>query len=82
MSSEEKSPSLIFAETRSRSLVKAIVYRVISLAGTTAISWLITRDFTDTLVLTLSIQAFLVLLYYLSERVWNRIAWGKQAMRG
>ncbi len=67
-----------FTETRMRSLVKALVYRIISLTGTTLISWFITRDVKETLALTLGIQIFLIILYYASERVWNRIHWGKQ----
>ena len=82
MSSEAKSPSLVFKETRTRSLVKAVVYRVISLTGTTLISWFITKDVKETLILTVVIQIFLIVLYYVSERAWNRISWGKKVTNG
>jgi uncharacterized membrane protein len=67
-----------FQETRLRSLVKAIIYRVISIVGTSLLSWLITRDLRETLTITLAIQVFLIVLYYSSERAWNRISWGRQ----
>ena len=78
MSSKDEKVSLVFRETRLRSLVKAIIYRVISLSGTIGISWLVTRDLKETLALTIAIQLFLIVLYYVSERVWNRVGWGRR----
>ena len=78
MTSRAKIKSTAIRETRMRSLVKALIYRFFSLAGTTLISWLITRDIGETIVLTLVIQVFLVVLYYTSERVWNSINWGRE----
>jgi uncharacterized membrane protein len=74
----QKNSKVNFQETRLRSLVKAIIYRVISIAGTSLLSWLITRDLGETFTLTLAIQAFLMVLYYSSERAWDRISWGRQ----
>ncbi len=77
MQTQEDS-KIIFQETRLRSLVKAIIYRVISIIGTTLLSWLITRDIRETVTITIAIQIFLIVLYYSSERAWDRVKWGRQ----
>lgn len=81
MQTKEDNEKLIFQETRLRSLVKAIVYRILSFAGTAVLTWIITKDIKESIALTLSIQAFLMILYYSSERVWNKIDWGRQSKR-
>lgn len=67
-----------FRESRLRSFVKSLVYRVISIIGTSIISWIITRDIGQTVSITIVIQVFLIILYYTSERIWDRIGWGRQ----
>jgi uncharacterized membrane protein len=73
---------LCFSETRGRSLAKAVTYRIVSVMGTLLLTWLITRDFGKTLSITFAIQVFLIILYYASERIWNRINWGKRITSG
>ena len=77
MQTQDDTHNMIFEETRVRSLVKAVVYRIISFLGTIGLSWLITRDIKETLSITLAIQLFLIVLYYTSERVWDRVDWGR-----
>ncbi len=74
----EESTKMVFQETRTRSLVKATIYRILSIAGTSIISWLITRDIGKALIITVVIQAYLMVLYYSSERAWDRISWGRR----
>lgn len=69
---------LTFKESRIRSLVKSVIYRILSICGTGILTWLITRELGKTLSITLASQIFLICLYYLSERVWNRVHWGKK----
>ena len=66
-----------FRESRLRSLLKAIFYRIVSIAGTGTLTWIITKDIQETLSITLTIQVFLVVLYYSYERIWDRINWGR-----
>lgn len=65
------------AEKRYRSLLKAVSWRVTGTLDTVFISYLITGRLT----LALSIGAVELCtktgLYYLHERVWNRISFGK-----
>lgn len=66
------------SETRSRSLVKSLVYRFISIIGTGLLSWAVTRDIKEAASVTLVIQIFLIILYYTYERVWDRVEWGRK----
>ena len=60
-----------------RSLAKAISWRITGTLDTFLISWLITGE----LVLATGIAATEVVtkiaLYWLHERAWNRVAWGR-----
>jgi uncharacterized membrane protein len=73
----EEIKKLAFRESRLRSLVKALIYRILSVAGTGILSWIITKDIEETVSIIIAIQVFLITLYYLSERVWDRINWGR-----
>lgn len=66
-----------FGESRLRSLVKSVIYRVISIIGTGLLTWFITKDFKETVSITVAIQIFLLFLYYFHERIWNKIHRGK-----
>ena len=68
---------LICHETLPRSFIKSIIYRLLSLVGTVVITWIITKNVSETIIITMEIQAFLVVLYFFYERLWNRIQWGK-----
>jgi uncharacterized membrane protein len=72
------SRALTFKESRTRSLVKSVSYRLMSISGTALLTWLITRSVGKTLSITIANQLFLIFLYYSSERLWNRIKWGKK----
>ena len=68
----------IYVESRSRSIVKSLVYRMLSLLGMGIISWLITRDIKETTLITVIVQIYLTILYYVYERAWNKINWGRE----
>lgn len=61
-----------------RSLVKAISWRVTGSVDTFLISWIVTGQ--PILALTISgIEVFTkIFLFYLHERLWHRIRWGKK----
>ena len=66
-----------FHETRLRSFVKSLIYRILSITGTGILTWIITGDIRETISITLVIQIFLIILYYVFERVWNKVNWGR-----
>ncbi|MDP6633213.1 MAG: DUF2061 domain-containing protein [Dehalococcoidales bacterium] len=78
MQTEGTTEGLVCYETLPRSFVKSLVYRILSLAGTVILSWSITKDVSQTVSITLAVQAFLVLLYFVYERIWNNIRWGRK----
>ncbi len=77
MSITEDTKELAFRESRLRSLVKSLAYRIISVAGTGILVWLATENMRETIFITLIVQVFLVILYYFYERIWDKIKWGR-----
>lgn len=65
-------------ETAVRSLVKSIVWRILATFGTWLMVFLFTGDPLGSLGGTLAAAALGTLGYYVNERVWNRIHWGKR----
>ena len=68
----------MFRERHSRSVAKAISWRIFGTLVTTALVFV----FTQRLVLSLAVGGieFLakIVLFWLHERVWDRVAWGKE----
>ena len=64
-------------ERPERSIVKSISWRILGTTDTVVISWIIT----GTLSLAFSIGFVELLskmvLYFIHERIWNRVRWGK-----
>ena len=64
-------------EDRTRSIIKAVSWRIFATLTTIIIVFIFTRQW----VLSLSVGFFEVtsklILYYFHERIWNRINWGK-----
>ena len=65
-------------ETKRRSVVKALTWRVIASLDTTVIAYFVTGDITK----AISIGGFEVItkmvIYFFHERAWNGIKWGKR----
>ena len=68
----------MFRETHTRSMLKALSWRIFGTVATTALVFVFTRQ----LVLSLAVGAveFLskIALFWMHERLWDRMAWGKQ----
>lgn len=64
-------------ETHLRTLVKTITYRIIIIISIFSVTYITTGEIGDALAIT-SITAITgTIIYYIHERVWNRIHWGK-----
>ena len=74
----EHTKTLAVKESRLRSLVKSLIYRIVSIAGTGILTWIIIRDIREAVSITLTTQVFLIILYYTYERIWNKIKWGRK----
>ncbi|WP_372776655.1 DUF2061 domain-containing protein [Mangrovibacterium sp.] len=61
-------------ESRKRSVLKAISYRVICIISMMVITLLITKNVSQSLYITVVFQSIQTLLYYLHERLWARVS--------
>jgi uncharacterized membrane protein len=66
------------SETHARSLVKAIVYRIIIIISIFIITYATTRRIADAASITGLTAISGTIIYYLYERVWSRINWGRK----
>ena len=67
----------MIVERKRRSVIKAISWRIIATITTMAIVFVITGKLKLTFVIG-GIDIFIkMILYYLHERLWNKIYWGK-----
>ncbi|HEY1718546.1 MAG TPA: DUF2061 domain-containing protein [Verrucomicrobiae bacterium] len=65
------------AEKHYRSLVKAVSWRLAGSIDTMIISFLITRQWKWAFTIS-GVELFTkVFLYYVHERIWHKIKWGK-----
>jgi len=64
-------------DTKRRSLVKSITWRVVGIVLLGAISYAITGDWEEMAIITTLFHGIRFVLYYYHERLWLRISWGK-----
>ncbi len=65
-------------ETKKRSIVKSITWRVTGIVILLLIAYLITGNMKETGIITVIFHIIMVTLYYLHERIWIKINWGKE----
>lgn len=65
-------------ETHQRSIVKSLVFRVVVITSDTVVIFLLTHKIALTFGLTVATNLASMTLYYLYERVWNQINWGRR----
>ena len=64
-------------DTRLRSWVKSIVWRIIGIILLGVISYLITKSWKEMTLITALFHGIRVIMYYFHERIWERISWGR-----
>jgi uncharacterized membrane protein len=64
-------------ETRTRSLVKTIIYRIWVLITTYTMLIITGQSIESAIIPTLAINAVWMTSYYLYDRIWARITWGR-----
>lgn len=64
-------------DTKARSWVKSIVWRVIGIILLAGIAYLLTEDLEQTTLITVIFHGIRVVMYYYHERAWERIKWGR-----
>ena len=61
-----------------RSIAKTVSWRITGSAATFAISYAVLGDFSVSSTIALIQLTFNTLLYFVHERVWDRIGWGRR----
>lgn len=69
-------------EAHSRSLAKAISWRILGSVDTFLLSWLFTSSVKAAGAIALSEVITKMVLYYLHERAWSGIGWGMKPAAG
>ncbi len=64
-------------ESNIRAWVKSFVWRLLGIIILGTISWAITDSWKEMSLITLIFHSIRVILYYIHERVWERISWGR-----
>lgn len=64
-------------DTPTRSLAKAVSWRVTGTIDTFLLSWLITGELKLAGAIALTEVITKIFLYWLHERIWNKVTWGK-----
>lgn len=64
-------------ETTLRSLVKTLSWRLTGTGATFVISYAVTGNFNISGTIAVIQLTANTLLYFIHERIWNRISWGK-----
>ena len=64
-------------ETHKRSIVKSLVWRIIGVVLLGGIAWGVTHNWREMTVITVLFQSIRMVLYYVHERIWLRIEWGR-----
>jgi uncharacterized membrane protein len=65
-------------ETTARSIAKTVSWRVCGSTATFGISYAILGDFAVSSTIALIQLTFNTVLYFLHERIWNWIRWGRR----
>lgn len=64
-------------ETHARAWIKSIVWRLFGIVILGIISWVITHSWKEMSLITSLFHGIRVILYYIHERVWEKIGWGR-----
>lgn len=60
----------------SRAIVKTICYRILMVAITVVVAWVVVDDVSQALNIGLLTNLLKTGTYYAYERIWDRITWG------
>ena len=68
-------------DTGRRSWAKSITWRVMGIIILGGLSWLFTRGWRETALITITFNAIRLILYYFHERAWEKISWGRRKVK-
>ncbi len=65
-------------ETRKRTLIRTIIWRICAYTGTSVSIFILTRDLASSFSVGLIDHSIKFIFQFGYERVWNRIQWGRE----
>ena len=71
----------MFSETKARSATKAILWRLVAVTNSFVISWLFFETILVALGAAVAMNVTGLFIYYLYERAWNKVGWGKVGLK-
>jgi adenylylsulfate kinase len=72
---------IVFTETKKRSIIKSVTFRILVVLMDLLIIYALTKRADTTIVLTVLTNATSTMLYFLHERAWNNLGWGKKRLQ-
>ena len=70
-----------YIETHTRSITKTVIYRILVVISDLIVIYILTKKIVVTLAITIFTNIASTLSYFIHERFWNAINWGKQRVR-
>lgn len=67
----------VLMETRRRSVVKAISWRIVAMIAGTITTYIVTRDFDASVEIMIWANIVSTFVYYIHERFWADMGYGK-----
>ncbi len=68
-------------EKHKRSLTKSVSYRVLSITVDSIVAYIFTHNVATSAAIVIIVNTYSTVLYYLHERVWAHINWGRAPRR-
>ena len=65
-------------ESRKRSILKTLTWRVIAFCVTTIVIYAYNKSLHKSFIMSLIANSIKMLLYYIHERIWNHISFGRK----
>lgn len=65
-------------DAQRRTLLKTLTWRLIAIVLTMAVVYPYNRDFEASLYFSLFLNFIKMLFYYLHERIWNKVPFGRE----
>ena len=66
-------------DTKKRSILKAVTWRLFAIVLLMAVTYFVTRDMKSVTYVTLAYHLIQVGMFFLHERMWQKIYWGKSS---
>lgn len=64
-------------DTQIRSIVKSIIWRILAFLTTMIVVYIYSKDLKATFTIGIGANLIKMAIYYIHERIWERISWGK-----